>query len=112
MDCCEYSETRYKEIKNEVSGYLKQIGYKTDNIPFIPISGWCGDNMVEKSDNMPWYKGQTMMEALDAIKEPKRPILKPLRLPISDVYKIPRIGLVIVGRVETGFIKKDMLINF
>jgi len=101
----DYKEDRYNEIKNEVSGYLKQVGYKIDTLPFIPISGWVGDNMLEKSENMPWYKGPTLMEALDAIKPPKRPVLKPLRLPLQDVYKIQGIGTVPVGRVETGIIK-------
>jgi elongation factor 1-alpha len=112
MDNCEYSEARYNEIKNEISQYLKQIGYKIENIPFVPISGWHGDNMIEKSENMPWYKGPTMMDALNAIKPPKRPVLKPLRLPLQDVYMIQGIGVVPVGRVETGVIKKDMAITF
>jgi len=108
----DYKEERFKEIKAEVSLYLKQVGYKIDNVPFIPISGWVGDNMLELSDNMPWYKGQYLLEALDAIKPPKRPILKPLRLPLQDVYKISGIGTVPVGRVETGVIKPNMNITF
>merc|ERR1712046_522751 len=105
-------EERYNEIKNEVSIYLKQVGYKLDNIPFIPISGWVGDNMLDKSDNMPWYKRPHLLEALDAIKPPKRPILKPLRLPLQDVYKISGIGTVPVGRGETGVIKPAMTVTF
>uniref|UniRef100_A0A7S3FYF8 Elongation factor 1-alpha n=1 Tax=Strombidium rassoulzadegani TaxID=1082188 RepID=A0A7S3FYF8_9SPIT len=101
----DYKEDRYNEIKAEVSTYLKQVGYKIDTVPFIPISGWNGDNMLEPSPNMTWYKGQYLLEALDAIKPPKRPILKPLRLPLQDVYKISGIGTVPVGRVETGVIK-------
>jgi len=108
MDSASYSESRYNEIKSEVSAYLKQVGYKVDTVPFIPISGWVGDNMLEPSDNMPWYKGPFLLEALDAIKPPKRPILKPLRLPLQDVYKISGIGTVPVGRVETGIIKPNM----
>lgn len=108
----DYKEDRYNEIKAEVSGYLKQVGYKIDTLPFIPISGWVGDNMLEKSENMPWYKGPTLMEALDAIKPPKRPLLKPLRLPLQDVYKIQGIGTVPVGRVETGIIKPGMSATF
>ena len=108
----EYSEARYNEIKAEVSGYLKQVGYKIDTVPFIPISGWTGDNLFERSDKMPWYKGQYLLEALDAIKPPKRPILKPLRLPLQDVYKISGIGTVPVGRVETGIIKPNMSVCF
>ena len=112
MDSADYSESRYNEIKAEVSTYLKQVGYKVETVPFIPISGWVGDNMLEPSDNMPWYKGQYLLEALDAIKPPKRPVLKPLRLPLQDVYKISGIGTVPVGRVETGVIKPNMNVCF
>merc|ERR1712086_398197 len=98
------SEARYNEIKSEVSSYLKQVGYKIDTVPFIPISGWVGDNMLEMSTNMPWYKGQYLLQALDAIKPP--------RLPLQDVYKISGIGTVPVGRVETGIIKPNMIATF
>jgi elongation factor 1-alpha len=108
----DYKESRYNEIKDEVSIYLKQVGYKIDTVPFIPISGWVGDNMLDHSANMPWYKGQYLLEALDAIKPPKRPVLKPMRLPLQDVYKISGIGTVPVGRVETGVIKPAMNITF
>ena len=108
----DFGEARFNEIKAEVSGYLKQVGYKIETVPFIPISGWTGDNLFEKSDKMPWYKGQYLLEALDAIKPPKRPVLKPLRLPLQDVYKISGIGTVPVGRVETGVIKPNQSIVF
>lgn len=78
----------------------------------MPISGWHGDNMVELSDNMKWWKGCTLMQCLDNIKPPKRPSEKPLRLPLQDVYKIGGIGTVPVGRVETGTIKSGMIVNF
>merc|ERR1740129_951174 len=77
------------------------VGYNVANIPFIPISGWVGDNMIEASDNMGWYNGPTLLAALDALRPPKRPSDKPLRLPLQDVYKIGGIGTVPVGRVET-----------
>merc|ERR1711871_609489 len=121
MICCtnkvdstepKYSEARYNEIKSEVSLYLKQVGFKVDQVPFIPISGWVGDNMLEASDNMKWYKGPCLLDALDAIKPPKSPILKPMRLPLQDVYKISGIGTVPVGRVETGVIKPAMVVCF
>merc|ERR1712228_251766 len=64
----DYKEDRYNEIKSEVSLYLKQVGYKIDTVPFIPISGWVGDNMLDHSSNMPWYKGPFLLEALDVIK--------------------------------------------
>jgi len=121
MICCcnkmdakgaDYKESRYNEIKTEVSIYLKQVGYKVETVPFIPISGWVGDNMLEHSANMPWYKGQFLLEALDGVKAPKRPTLKPLRLPLQDVYKISGIGTVPVGRVETGIIRPAMQVTF
>merc|ERR1712157_430062 len=107
-----YDQARYKEIKTEVAAYLKKIGYKPMKIPFVPISGWEGDNMLEKSSNMPWYKGPTLLEALDNVNPPKRPTDKPLRLPLQDVYKIGGIGTVPVGRVETGVIKPGMVVTF
>jgi elongation factor 1-alpha len=126
MDSTEpnYSEKRYEEIKNEVSNFVKKVGYNPATIPFVPISGWHGDNMLEPSSNMPWFKGwsverkegnatgKTLLEALDAIIPPSRPTDKPLRLPLQDVYKIGGIGTVPVGRVETGIIKPGMVVNF
>jgi elongation factor 1-alpha len=91
---------------------LKKCGYDEKKIPFVPISGWVGDNMVDKSDKMPWYKGPILVEALDGITPPKRPIEKPLRLPLQDVYKIGGIGTVPVGRVETGILKPGMNVVF
>jgi elongation factor 1-alpha len=107
-----WDQKRYNEIKDELNKFLGKVGYKTDTIPFVPISGWFGDNMLEKSPNLPWYKGPTMIEALDAIIPPKRPSEKPLRLPLQDVYKIGGIGTVPVGRVETGILKPGMTVVF
>jgi elongation factor 1-alpha len=107
-----WSEERYNEIKKEVTDYLKKVGYNPEKIPFVPISGWHGDNMIEKSANLGWYKGPTLLEALDAITPPKRPLDKPLRLPLQDVYKIGGIGTVPVGRVETGILKVGMTVSF
>jgi elongation factor 1-alpha len=107
-----YSEARYTEIKDELTKFLTKTGYKADTIPFIPISGWNGDNMIDRSDKMKWYKGPILIEALDAINPPKRPSEKPLRLPLQDVYKIGGIGTVPVGRVETGVLKPGMMVIF
>ncbi|KAJ6909402.1 HBS1-like protein [Populus alba x Populus x berolinensis] len=121
MICCcnkmdattpKYSKARYDEIIKEVSSYLKKVGYNPDKIPFVPISGFEGDNMIERSTNLDWYKGPTLLDALDQIQEPKRPSDKPLRLPLQDVYKIGGIGTVPVGRVETGVIKPGTVVTF
>jgi len=107
-----YSQARYDEIKSELSLYLKKVGYNPEKMEFIPISGWIGDNMIDRSENMPWYKGPYLLEALDALVPPKRPTDKPLRLPLQDVYKIGGIGTVPVGRVETGTLKAGMVVTF
>jgi len=126
MDSTEppYSQKRFEEISGEVSNYVKKVGYNPKAVAFVPISGWHGDNMIEASTNMSWYKGwskevkegkfsgKTMFEALDAIIPPTRPDDKPLRLPLQDVYKIGGIGTVPVGRVETGKIKPGMVVTF
>jgi len=107
-----WSQPRFDEISKEVGSYLKKVGYNTDKVPFVPISGWLGDNMMEKSPNLPWYKGPTLLEALDTVVPPKRPVEKPLRIPLQDVYKIGGIGTVPVGRVETGVLKPGMIVYF
>jgi elongation factor 1-alpha len=107
-----WSESRFEEIKKEVSNFIKKIGYNPETVPFVPISGWLGDNMLEKSSNLGWWKGPTLLEALDNVTPPKRPIDKPLRLPLQDVYKIGGIGTVPVGRVETGILKAGMVVTF
>ncbi|KAF8365968.1 eef-1A.2 [Pristionchus pacificus] len=126
MDSTEppFSEARFTEIKTEVSGFIKKIGYNPATVAFVPISGFNGDNMLEASSNMPWFKGweieraegkasgKTLLEALDAIVPPTRPTNRPLRLPLQDVYKIGGIGTVPVGRVETGVIKPGMVVTF
>eukprot|EP01022_Parablepharisma_sp_SALTPOND_P012629 TRINITY_DN1624_c0_g1_i2.p1 TRINITY_DN1624_c0_g1~~TRINITY_DN1624_c0_g1_i2.p1 ORF type:complete len:270 (+),score=25.29 TRINITY_DN1624_c0_g1_i2:322-1131(+) len=104
MDNVNWSEERYQEIKREVNEYLKKVGYSTDKILFVPISGWTGDGLLEPSPRMQWYTGPTLIQALDTVVPPKRPTDKPLRLPIQDVYKIQGIGTVPAGRIETGVI--------
>lgn len=106
-----WSQERYNEIKNEISRMLKIVGFKVEKIPFVPTSGWTGDNLVKSSDKMPWYKGPTLYGALDVFETPPKPIEKPLRLPVQDVYTITGVGTVPVGRVETGVLKEgDTLI--
>jgi elongation factor 1-alpha len=113
MDTANYEEKRFNELRDEVTKLLKGIGYKLDDVPFIPTSGYLGDNVVKKSDKMPWYKGPTLIDALDQyVKEPEKPTEKPLRLPIQDVFTITGIGTVPVGRVETGKLKVNDKIVF
>ncbi|KAL3822546.1 hypothetical protein ACHAXA_007657 [Cyclostephanos tholiformis] len=108
-----YGEMRYADVRDEVANYLKKVGYKPSRVAFVPISGWRGDNITERSrNNMPWYTGPTLLEAMDGLTPPKRPSGLPLRIPIQDVYKIGGIGTVPVGRVETGTIRPGMTVKF
>jgi elongation factor 1-alpha len=98
-----YSQERYEAVKKDVEKLLGSIGYK--NVPIIPISGYKGDNILKKSENLKWYNGPTLLQALDDLKTPEKPTNKPLRIPVQDVYSITGIGTVPVGRVETGIVK-------
>ena len=104
-DSVNFSEHRWKFIRNEIVKYLKKIGYKPMKIPFIPIAARLGDNLSSKSINMQWYGGQTLLEALDNVPTPKRPVNKPLRVPIQEVRIVEGLGAVLTGRVESGLLK-------
>jgi elongation factor 1-alpha len=101
----EWSEQRYEEVKDGVSRLLKMVGYDPNKIPFIPTSGWTGDNLVDKSDKMPWYDGPHLLEALDTFTTPPKPTDKPLRIPVQEIYTIRGVGTTPVGKVETGILK-------
>ena len=107
-----WGKERYEEVKNEVARMLKMVGFKVDQVNFVPTSGWTGDNLIKKSDKMPWYTGPTLIEALDLLELPPKPTNKPLRIPIQDVYSITGIGTVPVGRVETGVLKEGTNLIF
>ncbi len=112
MDTVNYDESRYKQVKEDAEKLLKTVGYKTENIHFIPTSAFEGDCISKKSEKMPWYTGPSVLEALDMLKEPEKPVTLPLRIPIQDVYTISGVGTVPVGRVETGKMKKGDKVIF
>lgn len=107
-----YDEKKYLEVKEEISKLLRMVGYKVDEIPFIPMSGLMGDNLAKPSENMKWWKGPTLLQALNNLKVPEKPTKLPLRVPVQDVYTISGVGTVPVGRVETGIMRKDDKIIF
>ncbi|CAG10242.1 unnamed protein product [Tetraodon nigroviridis] len=126
MDLTEppYSQARFDEVVRGVSGFLKKIGYEPTGVPFVPISGWTGENMITATQKMPWFQGwkarrregnasgRTLLEVLDSIQPPVRTVNKPLRLPLQDVYKIGGVGTVPVGKIETGVLKPGMTLKF
>ena len=101
----DYSEKRYNDVVEEVKKHAKQAGWKVDAIRFLPMAALVGGNIVKKSDKMTWWTGDTLLQALDKFDVPQKPTELPLRLPIQDVYNITGIGVVPVGRVETGVMK-------
>lgn len=124
MDAVDYDEERYTEIKNEVSKILEKIGFSMKKVPFIPISGYKGENLVKPSDKLKWYggwkrktkkgevRGVTLLDALNAVTVPKRARKKPLRMPVGGILKISGVGNVITGRVEQGTAKPGMNVAF
>jgi elongation factor 1-alpha len=125
MDCdtAGYKKERYEEIANEMKSMLVKVGWKKDaiekNTPVLPISGWMGDNLLKKSENMTWWTGMdvlwegkeklhvdTLFDVLDKYcRVPERPISAPMRMPVSGIYKIKGVGDVLAGRVEQGVVK-------
>jgi len=107
-----WSQQRYEEVKDGVSRLLRMVGFNIAKINFIPTSGWTGDNLVKRSDKMPWYKGPTLFEAFDQFEVPMKPVEKPLRIPVQEVYSIRGVGTVPVGRVETGILYNNKEVIF
>lgn len=112
MDLANYSEAVFNKLVEETKNLLRPLGYNVDNIKFIPTAAQHGDNIVKRSDKMPWYKGPTLVEALDTFEIPKRPVDKPLRIPVQDVYSITGVGTVPVGKVESGIVKVGDVVIF
>ena len=110
----DWSEDKYKAACEQVTNLLKTAGFakQLDRIPMIPASSLNGDNVYTKSDKCSWYNGPTLFEAIDAAQMPNKPIDKPLRLPVQDVYKISGIGTVPVGKIETGTLNVGKTVMF
>ncbi|MFH1821663.1 MAG: translation elongation factor EF-1 subunit alpha [Methanobacteriota archaeon] len=106
MDLVTYKEEIYNKLKGEITELLKAVGYKNpDKFIFVPTASFLGENVVKRSDKMSWYTGPIFYESLDSFVIPPKPVDKPLRIPVQDVYSITGVGTVPVGRVETGVMK-------
>ena len=111
MDEVGYSKEKFEEVKAEVDKLLKSIGYKDDQLQYVPVSAFNGDNVKEKG-KLDWWDGPTILEAVNNFKVPEKPVNKPLRWPIQDVYSITGVGTVPVGKIETGVMKPGMKLIF
>jgi elongation factor 1-alpha len=107
-----YDEGRFKTVQEEVTQLLKMVGFNLDNIKFIPVSAFVGDNIIKSSDNLKWYSGPCLLDLLNGLVLPEKPTKLPLRWPIQDVYTITGIGTVPVGRIETGVMKPGQKLVF
>ena len=112
MDLVKYDEEKFNALKKDVSDLIKTVAYKPKDIDFIPISAFEGDNITKASENTKWYKGPSLVEALQKLSAPEKPTKLPLRVPVQDVYSITGVGTVPVGRVETGVMKRGDNIIF
>ncbi|MBC7218973.1 MAG: translation elongation factor EF-1 subunit alpha [Hadesarchaea archaeon] len=113
MDLVNYKEEVYNKLKAEIIDLLKAVGYRNpEKFVFVPTASFHGENVVKRSENMKWYTGPVFYEALDTFVVPPKPIEKPLRVPVQDVYSITGVGTVPVGRVETGVMKVGDTIIF
>lgn len=112
MDEVNYEKAKFDAIKADLSALLKMVGYKPDEMNFIPTSAFKGDNLAKISENTKWYTGPTLLASLDLLKVPEKPVSLPLRIPVQDSYTISGIGTVPVGRVETGKMKPGDKIIF
>ncbi len=112
MDRVNYDQKRFEELKKELVSLLKIVGYKDENLTFLPVSAYEGQNIIKPSEKMKWFDGPTLLAALDLMKLPEKPVTLPLRIPVQDVYTITGAGTVPVGRVETGKLKKGDKVIF
>ena len=105
MDLVDYSEKVYNDIVNKYKSFLKQINLKSEI--FLPVSGSKGDNIANKSNNLKWYKGPTVLTILDQFVTSKPSIEKPFRMPVQGVYKFTNNEddrRIIAGTIDTGSI--------
>ena len=108
LDTVDWSQTRFDDIVGKLKHFLKSVGFKEVDVTYIPCSGFTGDNLEKTSERLGWYRGPTLLQAIDNFKPPERVVQKPFRLSISDIFKAQSsTGLTVSGRVEAGFVQKD-----
>lgn len=124
MDAVEWSQERFEDIVKKLSSFLKSSGYKDADVTYVPVSGWTGENLITPiNPPLSWYKkedntsnspvngilrGATLIELIDRLKPPGRPVSKPFRLCITDIYRATGVGtgtVSVAGRIDCGGIE-------
>ena len=106
MDLVNWDEAVYDRIVTEYSAFLEQVGIRPSC--FIPVSGRGGDNIADRSGNLPWYTGPTVLDALDAFRTEPAPVEQPFRMPVQDVYKFTKQGddrRIVAGTIDSGTVR-------
>ncbi|XP_026726366.1 HBS1-like protein [Trichoplusia ni] len=109
LDTTNWSQERFNEITKKLKFFLKQAGFKDTDVTYVPCSGLTGENLVKsptEAELLKWYKGPCLLEVIDKFNVPERPVSKPLRLSVNDVYKGTGAGFCVAGRIENGMISK------
>lgn len=106
MDLVDFNEDVFNSITEEFTEFLNKINIKPIN--FIPISAFNGDNIAEKSEFTPWYKGPTVLTQLDSFANRKEDSQLPFRMPVQDIYKFTEENddrRIVAGTILSGTLK-------
>lgn len=113
MDLVDYDEKVFESVKAEYLEFLKEINITPKFV--LPVSSFMGENIVKKSDKMPWYDGMCVLEVLDEFECEEDHANQPFRMPVQDVYKFTRNGddrRIVAGTIETGTIRAGQEVVF
>ena len=108
LDNVNWDQKRYNDIKDKLSLFLKQTGFKESDVTFVPCSGLTGENLASKSNHpalSSWFSGPSLIEVIDTFRPPERPVKKPTRITISDIFKGQIAGVSVSARIESGFVQ-------
>ncbi|XP_041043428.1 HBS1-like protein isoform X1 [Carcharodon carcharias] len=108
MDQVNWQPERFKEISNKLGHFLKQAGFKDSDVAYIPTTGLNGENLTTRSqvpELKVWYNGPCLLEQIDSFKSPQRPVEKPFRLCVADVFKDQGSGFSVTGKIEAGYVQ-------
>ncbi|KAI7847354.1 P-loop containing nucleoside triphosphate hydrolase protein [Circinella umbellata] len=110
LDMMNWDQDRYNEIIEKLGNFLTQAGFRKSNLSYIPVSGLTGENLIKKSELVPWYQGPCLIDLIDGFEPPVRQLDKPLRIGVTDFFKggigsssgVSAGGTIDAGHVQVG----------